>query len=60
MSDQRDGSEEAIAMTTTVFRNVLGVPIDSEGLEEGCNRMPAALRRSGLITALGARPGGGG
>jgi hypothetical protein len=27
---------------TTVFTSALGVPIDSEGLEEGCNRMPAA------------------
>jgi arginase len=40
---------------TTVFTSVLGVPIDSEGLEEGCNRMPAALRLSGLIAALGVR-----
>jgi arginase len=40
---------------TTVFTSALGVPIDSEGLEEGCNRMPAALRRSGLIAALEVR-----
>jgi len=40
---------------TTVFTSALGVPIDSEGLEEGCNRMPAALRRSGLIASLGVR-----
>lgn len=40
---------------TTVFTSALGVPIDSEGLEEGCNRMPAALRRCGLIAALGVR-----
>jgi arginase len=38
---------------TTVFTSALGVPIDSEGREEGCNLMPAALRRSGLIAALG-------
>lgn len=40
---------------TSVFASALGVPIDSEGLEEGCNRMPAALRRSGLTAALGMR-----
>jgi arginase len=40
---------------TTVFSSALGVPIDSEGLEAGCNLMPAALRRSGLIAALGVR-----
>jgi len=40
---------------TTVFTSALGVPIDSEGLEEGCNRMPGALRRGGLITALAVR-----
>ena len=40
---------------TTVFTSALGVPIDSEGLEEGCNRMPEALRRSGLIATLGVR-----
>lgn len=40
---------------STVFTSALGVPIDSEGLEEGCNRMPAALRRSGLIAALAVR-----
>jgi arginase len=55
MSDQRDRSEEASATMTTVFTSALGVPIDSEGLEEGCNRMPAALRRSGLIATLGVR-----
>ncbi len=40
---------------SSVFTVALGVPIDSEGLEEGCNRMPAALRRSGLIASLGVR-----
>jgi arginase len=53
MSAQRDRSKEAVAIMTTAFTSALGVPIDSEGLEEGCNRMPAALRRSGLIAALG-------
>jgi arginase len=41
--------------STAVFTSVIGVPIDSEGLEEGCNHMPAALRRNGVIAALGVR-----
>lgn len=40
---------------TSVFTSVIGVPIDSEGLEEGCNHMPAALRRHGVIAALDVR-----
>ncbi len=41
--------------STAAFTSVIGVPIDSEGLEEGCNHMPAALRRNGVIAALGVR-----
>jgi arginase len=33
---------------------VLGVPIDSEALTEGCNLAPGALRDAGLIDTLGA------
>jgi arginase len=33
---------------------VLGAPIDSEALAEGCNLTPGVLRAAGLIEALGA------
>jgi arginase len=33
---------------------VLGAPIDSEALAEGCNLVPGVLRAAGLIEALGA------
>ena len=57
MSERRDRSEEASARMTTVFTSAIGVPIDSEGLEEGCNRMPAALRTQRPHRgARGARP----
>jgi len=33
---------------------VLGAPIDSEALAEGCNLTPGVLRAAGLIETLGA------
>ena len=43
-------------MATADRRNllVLGIPIDSEALTDGCNLAPAALREAGLVRALGA------
>jgi arginase len=37
---------------------VLGIPIDSEGLAEGCNLTPRVLRQTGLIATLGADDAG--
>jgi arginase len=37
---------------------VIGIPIDSVGPEGGTERGPAALRKLGLVEALGARDGG--
>jgi arginase len=33
---------------------MIGAPIDSEALAEGCNLAPAALRETGIVAALGA------
>jgi len=37
---------------------VLGIPIDSEALVEGCNLAPRVLREAGLVAALGADDAG--